>query len=1357
MPNRGCFRLASSVHCLSMAVLLLGLSCSNDMAGLADVDAPVAGADARAASLDTLSIILNPSSIDASSGLDLGPAAPPADGDAGACFGCGADAPDQAICGDGTLQTGEQCDDGNAVPGDGCSGICTIEPGYTCPTPGALCISTVTQVCGNGKIEGSEACDDGNIENRDGCSSTCSVEAGWSCATPGQPCTPVVAPSVCGNGQVESGEQCDDGNSSAGDGCSATCQLEPRWTCPQPGQACIQVQYCGDGVVQTARGETCDDGNAAPGDGCSGVCAIEPGYACPTAGVACVKVWVCGNGVVDRGEACDDGNTVSTDGCSADCTTVEPGWTCPKGTNNTGGPCTQLPGNVCGNGILGAGEGCDDGNTLSDDGCSSTCVPEAGWNCPAPGKACKLIEYCGDGVVDLDLGEQCDDGNTKGGDGCTPQCTVEPDYVCPVAAQPCVSTVHCGDAKISGNEQCDDGNAVAGDGCGVTCQLEPGWSCPIVGAACVAKACGDGILAGSEQCDDGNTSSGDGCNSSCRIESGYACGSNQWHPSTPSTHCYQTVCGDGHKEGTEQCDDGNTRPFDGCSPTCSNEPRCGYPNNDTAQPYACFSVCGDGIKMPDEACDDGNLQNGDGCSSTCTIEPGYTCTASAPALGSSLTVPILYRDFSWSHPQFEIDPVYNQRQAGIASSALGVNGKPVYNPAYVGNNAGTSLARPWTMDGPATTTSGTLMSDATGATFRTKNAGNAASLNAAQIAQDFAEWYTDDPNATCNATVDAGNAAPTRITVQSTLTLSQISTGTYQYYSSAFFPLDGLGFGNINDPASNPTSVHNYSFTSEAHYWFQYTGGEQLEFRGDDDVWVFVNGQLAVDLGGIHGELRGIATLNGASSQVLVDDTPASCAGKAVCDTPPPPNRTPVPGGFGMVSGKIYEIVVFQAERHVTGSNYKLTLSGFNAPKSVCQSVCGDGIVTRGEACDLGTAKNTGAYGTCNVDCTLPPRCGDDVVQNPPEQCDDGVNLATYGGTTKKCGPNCQWAAYCGDGVVSNGEECDEGAANGSGYGHCTAACTQGAKCGDGVINGAEQCDDGTANGTSDSKCTGTCTLKCGNGALDPGEQCDNGAANNTGGYGKCTSTCTLGPYCGDGIKSGTEQCDDGKNDGSYGTCSPGCVLAPYCGDGTVNGTEACDLGAKNSATAYGQGQCTNQCLPAPFCGDKEVDGQFGEVCDDGINSGLPGSCTPDCKAFVPLPSCGDGVVLAPEQCDDGTSNGTATSTCDVNCRFKCGNGSKDPGEQCDNGVNDGSYGTCNPNCTLASYCGDGLKNGNEQCDFGAANVALATAYGAGVCTSVCTWAPYCGDGRIQSQYGEECDGSNTCDAACKRIVTVVQ
>jgi len=81
---------------------------------------------------------------------------------------------------------------------------------------------------------------------------------------------------------------------------------------------------------------------------------------------------------------------------------------------------------------------------------------------------------------------------------------------------------------------------------------------------------------------------------------------------------------------------------------------------------------------------------------------------------------------------------------------------------------------------------------------------------------------------------------------------------------------------------------------------------------------------------------------------------------------------------------------VFQAERHTAYSPYKLTLTGFQRVRSVCKSVCGDGVVTSDERCDDGT--NDGSYGACGPDClTLGPHCGDGLVQAAQgEQCDDG-------------------------------------------------------------------------------------------------------------------------------------------------------------------------------------------------------------------------------------------------------------------------------------------------------------------------------------------------------------------------------
>ena len=94
-------------------------------------------------------------------------------------------------CGDGILDPGEMCDDGNNEDGDGCSAMCTLEP-----------------FCGDGNLDPGEACDDGNNVDGDGCSAICMLEP------------------FCGDGILDAGEQCDDGNNLDGDGCSAACAVE---------------------------------------------------------------------------------------------------------------------------------------------------------------------------------------------------------------------------------------------------------------------------------------------------------------------------------------------------------------------------------------------------------------------------------------------------------------------------------------------------------------------------------------------------------------------------------------------------------------------------------------------------------------------------------------------------------------------------------------------------------------------------------------------------------------------------------------------------------------------------------------------------------------------------------------------------------------------------------------------------------------------------------------------------------------------------------------------------------------------------------------------------------------------------
>ncbi len=125
-------------------------------------------------------------------------------------------------CGDGILDPGESCDDGNNVSGDGCSAMCRFE---------ARCGDGIVQ------MDRGEVCDDGNNFSGDGCRSDCASDE--TCGNriidtaTGEVCdgTPDCAPGcrtllLCGNGRIDPGEQCDDGNTTRWDGCGPDCRRE---------------------------------------------------------------------------------------------------------------------------------------------------------------------------------------------------------------------------------------------------------------------------------------------------------------------------------------------------------------------------------------------------------------------------------------------------------------------------------------------------------------------------------------------------------------------------------------------------------------------------------------------------------------------------------------------------------------------------------------------------------------------------------------------------------------------------------------------------------------------------------------------------------------------------------------------------------------------------------------------------------------------------------------------------------------------------------------------------------------------------------------------------------------------------
>lgn len=122
------------------------------------------------------------------------------------------------------------------------------------------------------------------------------------------------------------------------------------------------------------------------------------------------------------------------------------------------------------------------------------------------------------------------------------------------------------------------------------------------------------------------------------------------------------------------------------------------------------------------------------------------------------------------------------------------------------------------------------------------------------------------------------------------LMLEANATGNWVYDNPAYFPVDGQGFGNQG-------LEHNFHFTSEIRTEFTYRGGEHFTFSGDDDVWVFINQRLAIDLGGVHEEV---------SATVLLDERADE---------------------LGIARGERYQLDVFHAERHTIESHFRMETS----------------------------------------------------------------------------------------------------------------------------------------------------------------------------------------------------------------------------------------------------------------------------------------------------------------------------------------------------------------------------------------------------------------------------------------------
>jgi len=252
------------------------------------------------------------------------------------------------------------------------------------------------------------------------------------------------------------------------------------------------------------------------------------------------------------------------------------------------------------------------------------------------------------------------------------------------------------------------------------------------------------------------------------------------------------------------------------------------------------------------------------------------------SLPASITLNGIVRDFKWrtetgGHTDFEWQPTGGfNHYVGMAADTLDSDGKPVFaSTGYKVTTQATDASSRNRMP-VAKSYIDARANDRAGSVATTTG-------GSSHTAEAFAQWYRDVPGTNVSAQV------PLTLVRQSGTNIYTFNDKTDSTYSSrgGFFPINGQLFGN------SPNQSKNFGFTYELNTNFVYRRGtgQVFTFTGDDDVFVYINGKLVIDIGGVHS----------AVSQTIELDRLNY-----------------------LQDGQRYPLQFFFAERHTTQSNFRI-------------------------------------------------------------------------------------------------------------------------------------------------------------------------------------------------------------------------------------------------------------------------------------------------------------------------------------------------------------------------------------------------------------------------------------------------